>query len=235
MVMSRQRKLLLFSCFILIDVLLIGGIVLLREVTLKNVLNNEVNALIELDFFKDRYNSKVKSNGDYAIVEKAIKSYLDAYAVKVQEVTKAMHNSKLNSLLLVGNIEKNGPLFETSLSYIESYQNDFNTLVDDLGLYLEDNDIDNYIYKYTDDEEVIELYRKVIDEKKVKDQLEKSEMKLVVSRIDTNNHIDAIRDVLTFLRDNNGNYQIVSGEVNFNNTALYAEYVILMDKTKRIY
>lgn len=233
--MSRQRKFLLFCCFVFIDVLLIGGIVLLREVTLKNVLNNEVNALMRLDFSKDRYNSKVESNGDYAVVEKAIKSYLDDYAVKVQRVTKEMHNPKLNSLLLVGNIEKDGPLFETSLKYIERYQNYFNIDIENLALYLEDNEIDSYIYKYTDDEEVIKLYKELIRDKKVKERLKENEKKLTLYRIDANSHIDAVRDVITFLRDNNGNYQIISGEVKFNNSALFAEYTRLVNKTKRIY
>lgn len=233
--MSRQRKLLLFSCFILIDILLVGGIVLLREITLKNVLNNEVNALVQLDFFKDRFNSKVESNGNYAVVEKAIKSYLDDYAVKVQDVTKAMHDTKLNSLLLVSNIKEDGPLFDKSLNYIDSYQTKFNKEVDDLVFYLDDNDMSNYIYKYTDDEEIIKLYKNIVKEKKFKDQLNKNEMKLIVSRIDTNSHIDAVKDVIAFLRDNNGSYQVVEGEVKFNDTLLFAEYTRLMNKTKRIY
>lgn len=233
--MSRQRKLLLFSCFILIDVLLIGGIVLLREVTLQNILNNEVNALVELDLSKDRYNSKVESNGDYALVEKAIKDYLDAYAIKVQGVNDAMHNTKLNSLLLVSNISEDGPLFEESLSYIESYQVNFNADVDNLVVYLEKNDMNNYIYKYTADKKIIKLYKDLVKENKFKEQLNKNEAKLILNRIDTNSHIDAVRDVITFLRDNNGNYQVVSGEVKFNDTSLFAEYRRLMNKTKRIY
>lgn len=235
MVMSGRRKLLIFSCFVLIDALLLGGIILLREVTLKNVLNKEVSALAELDLFKDRYNSKIESHGDYALVEEAIKSYLDDYALEIQKVAEARLDTKLNSLTLVSNIEKDGPYFDKSLEYIDKYQNEFNEHCEVLASYLEENNINDYIYQYTDDKELVKMYRKLLKDNKIKEKLAESERALVINRIDTNSHIDAIRGVITFLKDNNGNYYIEDGEVKFNNTQLFAEYVKLFDKTKRIY
>ncbi len=233
--MSKSRKFLVFCCFVLVDMLLIGGIVLLRDVTLKNVLKREVNALGELSFSKDRYNSKVESHGDYAVVEEAIKAYLDEYAVNVQKVTGIMYDARLDSLLLVGNVEKYGPDFLESLKYIDRYQNIFNNRADKLAYYMDDSDINKYIYKYTDDEEIIKLYKDLVKKNNFDEKLEKSKLDLIVKRVDTNSHIDAVRAVLIFLKDNSGNYNIVNGEINFSNDELYAEYVKLMNNAKRIY
>ena len=233
--MSGHRKFLVFICFILIDILLLGGIFLLRDVTLKNILNKEVSSLAELNLFKDRYNSKIKSYDDYALVEEAIKSYLDGYALEIQKVAEARLDTKLNSLILIDSIAKDGPYFEDSLAYVENFQNKFNEQCEVLENYLEENDINDYIYQYTDDEELIKIYKKLLKDNKIVEKLAESERSLVINKIDTNSHIDSIRGVINLLRDNSGNYYIVDREIKFNNTELFAEYVKLFEKTKRIY
>ena len=234
--MSKQRKLFLFICFIIIDLLLVSGILLLRDVTLKNILSNEVNALGDLNFFKDDYSYSIKSRGNYAVIEEAIKDYLSNYATLVQKVANASNGVELSGLLLTSSIESDGPLFEQTLKYLDEYQVEFNQDMDEVFYYLDDNlSIDNYITQYADNQEVIELYQELITKNHFSEKLENSKQQLVIERIDTNSYIDSVRAVIMFLKDNSNNYTISNGQVTFNDSNLLNEYVKLKDKTKRIY
>jgi len=234
--MSKQRKLFLFICFIIIDLLLVSGILLLRDVTLKNILSNEANALGDLNFFKDDHSYSIKSRGNYAVIEEAIKDYLSNYATLVQKVANASNGVELSGLLLTSSIESDGPLFEQTLKYLDEYQVEFNQDMDEVFYYLDDNlSIDNYITQYTDNQEVIELYQELITKNHFSEKLENSKQQLVIERIDTNSYIDSVRAVIMFLKDNSNNYTISNGQVTFNDSNLLNEYVKLKDKTKRIY
>jgi len=233
--MSKQRKLFLFGCFVIIDILLVGGFVLLRSVTLKNVLENEVTALVELDFTKDRFNTKIKCSGDYKIVEETLKEYLDTYAIEVQNVMGATNDKTLNSLISIENIIQDGPFFVNSFSYIEEYRKDFNDNIDNVIISFEENDIANYIYKYTNDEEIVTLYQELVENNKFRIEIENTILELELEKVDTNSHLDAITSVLEFLSVHSDYYYVDDGEVKFTNISLYAEYVRLIEKTKRIY
>ena len=96
-------------------------------------------------------------------------------------------------------------------------------------------ELNNYIYEYASDDVTIDLYVKVIESNNFKENLKKSQMELEIKKIEINSHFDAILGVLNFLNLNSDKYYIQDGEIKFSNDDLYAEYVRLMGKTKRIY
>ena len=101
--MSNKRKFFLIFIFIILDVFLLIGFLVIRDKTLENTLKNEIDSLKELDITKDRYNSKIKTKGNYAVIEKAIKTYLDDYAVNLQSVLSILNDKELTNLLLAEN------------------------------------------------------------------------------------------------------------------------------------
>ena len=118
--MSNGRKLLFVISFLIIDLLLIGSILIMRDFTGKNLLKNEVNALIELDFKKDKYNTEIKSIGSYAVAEEALKKYLDDYAVEVQNVLRVRYDQRLNNMLTIDNYNEEAPFYTDSLNYLDN-------------------------------------------------------------------------------------------------------------------
>ena len=233
--MDRHRKFLIIFSFVMIDVLLIGGFVFLRDVTLSSILKNEVNALVELDFTKDRFNTKIKSSGDYAVVEEAIKNYLDNYAIDVQDVGESVHDKTLNDLVLVDNIEADGPDFVNSLNYVADYRNEFNEKVDELIESSSTEELFNYIYEYSDDEEVISLYNDLINSSNFINEINDTKLLLELKKVEINSHFDAIVGVLEFLSTNRGNYYIENDEIKFISEELRVEYFYLYEKTQRNY
>lgn len=233
--MSKQRKLFLLCCFLLLDVLLVGGVIFIGNSTINNIFNNEVNALVELDFNTNSFDSDIKSYGDYAVVEEAIKSYLNEYAKEVQILNDYCFDSKLNNLILEENIIIDGPNFEKSFNYISAYRDDFNNKIDALIERSTYDDIRSNIYKYSDDPSVINKYFDVIDSKYLDDKVVSMKDKLEILKLSSNNHFDSIYNVLEFLKNNYGTYSYEDGNIKFSSVDLFGQYLELIEKTERIY
>ena len=117
--MSNKKKFFLVFLFILLDMFLLIGYLVIRDATMLNDLKKEVRSLSKLDITKDRYNKSIKTSGDYAVVEKSIKTYLDDYAVLLQDVLSVVKDPKLVKILSYDNYSKDGPEFTESLKYLE--------------------------------------------------------------------------------------------------------------------
>lgn len=233
--MSKQRKLFLLCCFLLLDVLLVGGVIFVGNSTINNVFNNEVNSLVELDFNTNTFNSDIKSYGDYAIVEEAIKSYLNNYAKEVQLLNDYCFDSKLNNLILEENIIIDSPDFVKSFNYISNYRDEFNDNIDKLIERSNYDDIRANIYKYSSDANVINKYFDTIESNHIDEKVVGMKDKLEILKLSTNNHFDSIYNVLDFLKNNPGTYSFEDGNIKFNSVDLYSQYVELFERTKRIY
>ena len=137
--MSNRRKFFIIFLFIILDVFLLIGFLVIRDKTLENTLKNEINSLRDLDITKDRYNTKIKTRGNYAIVEKAIKTYLDDYAVNLQKVLGILNDDEFTSLLLAENYSDDLE-FKDEFLFIEKTRESFNNKINEL---IEDCDKDN--------------------------------------------------------------------------------------------
>ena len=230
--MSFQRKLFLVGCFLIVDVLLLGGIFFVRDITFQNVLKNEVNALVELDLFKDKYENNIKSSGKYAVVERGIKGYLDDYSSLVQE---SFDNVYLcDDLISIENYTIDGPLFVDSFKFIEKTRDQFNDNIDLLIAKAEREEINNYMYTYLSDEDCISLYHKLLLDDKLIAELDDTKILLENRRIEVNSYFSAISNVLTFLNYNKEHYKIENNELIFDDNQLKIHYDELITKTKRI-
>lgn len=228
--MSTKKKLFLAIGFIILDIILVVTFISFRDATMLNNLKKEVNALSKLDVTKDRYNRKIVTTGDYAIVEKAIKSYLDDYAVLLQETFTVVNDTKLKSVLTYDNYSTDGPDFVNSLKYLNEGKNKFNENVDLLLLDLEEDTISNYINDKTDKQYFIDLYRTLMLNDDMKDSFEETKKLLTVSKNKMNNVYDTGIEVLTFLANNKDYWKLEDGEIKFLDVNLYNQYIELIGK-----
>ena len=139
--MTKRAKFFFICLFIVLDIFLFIGYIVIRDATMLNELKKEVIVLTNLDLSKDRYNRKMKTRGNYALVEKTVKSYLDDTAVLLQETITMTKDEKLSKILSYENYEKDGPLFEESLSYVEKQKDAFTKNMDSLLERLEESSI----------------------------------------------------------------------------------------------
>lgn len=229
----KNKKFFIIFCFILIDVFLVVGFLVIRDSISFNKLKSEVNELTKLDITKDRYNRKIKSHGDYAIVERSIKDYMDNYAVNIQYLSKMMNDEKLSSILSYGNYEKDGPLFKESLSYLEQSKKEYNEKIDTLITNLDDENIDNYIHTKIDDTYYVSLYHELIFETQMIDNLRDTKSLLEESKDKMNLIYDTCIETLNYLSLYNDKWKLEDGEIKFQTEDMYNYYMGLVSKIQK--
>lgn len=230
--MSYKTKAILASLIVAFDVVLLCSIVVMRNATLENKLKKEVNELVALDFTKDRYNTKIKSSGRYAKVEKAIKNYLDGYAVLLQSVVTDIHDEKLTKVLSYDNYQKDGPEFKESLNYIESAKKEFNENVDKLISESEERSIIEYGQKELTSNKSLTIYKELMLSKKMLKNFNETKETLTETKTRINNIYDTSSSVLNFLVKNKDNWKLENGEIKFKNQNLYNEYNNMIKNVK---
>ncbi len=211
---------------------LLIGFLVIRDATLLNDLKKEINELSKLDITKDRFNRKIKSRGNYAVVEKAIKEYLDNYAVSLQEISRIINDKKLLTILSYDNYLKDGPEFKKSLAYIDETSIKFNEKIDNLIEDLDEEVIKNYINKKIKEPYFVDLYKELMLGKEMTDGFNDTKETLKKLKKSINNVFNVSKEVLNFLTINKDSWEIEDGEIKFLTTDLCNHYNSLVAKIK---
>lgn len=229
----KKKNFFIVFCIILLDIFLIVGFLVIRDSISFNSLKNEVNELSKLDITKDRYNRKIKSKGDYAKVEEAIKDYLDNYAVEIQNLSKMMNDEKLSSILSYDNYVADGPSFTNSITYLESSKKQYNEKIDQLIANLDDENIDNYIYTKMDDKYYISLYQELMHETDMNETLKNTKTLLEESKTKMNNLYDTCLETLNYLNLYQEKWKLEDGEIKFQDEEMLNYYSSLISRVQK--
>lgn len=230
--MTFQKKCFLIFVFGLFNFLLIVGFLIIRDNVLEYNLRKEINELSELDITKDRFNSDLKTSGNYVLVEEAIKLYLDDYAVYLQDVLNVINSEEFRGLFSLDNYKNDGPEFNNSLNYIEKTKNKFNSDILFLIDKSNEDSIKNNILSYTRDNYYVSLYEQLMlgDEKSI--DFEKNIIMLNNLQDEVNNVFSVSVSMFEFLSLNRENYTIENGEIKFKTQELLNQYNIYINKIK---
>ncbi len=218
--------------FLVLDVLLIGGVLFFRYQANLNILRKEIEALTALDITKDRYNLPLKTKGRCRVVEKAIKEYLDSYALGVQELSTMVSEEELHSLLSYDNYETDGPLFEQSTAYLNDFHERYMKQIDALLSNLEEDSIKNYINGYTDDSYCRRLYQQYMFEDSMLDDFLHTKELLINTKNSMNVFYQTHIEIFDFLKNHVDSWNLHDGEIEFANNELYSQYQSYLSKIK---
>lgn len=222
--MSSKKKFFLIFLFIVLDMFLLVGFLVIRDATSLNDLKKEAKVLSKLDITKDRYNTRIKSSGDYAVVEKAMKSYLDDSAVLMQDILGIINDEKLTKILSFDNYSKDGPEFTESLKYLEDTKKSFNNNVEKLFDKLDEDNAKKYINSKIDDPYYRNLYVELMLTEDRKNEFIKNKEILNKTKDKVNNVLDTSTEILNFLKNNKDNWVLEDNEIKFKNRDLYNQY-----------
>lgn len=230
--MSNKKKFFIIFLFIILDAFLLVGYLVIRDNTNSSSLKKEIKELEKLDITKDNFNRRIKTSGDYALVEKTIKNYLNDYSNDVQDVKETMNDSRLTKILSYDNYSTDGFEFKESFKYLSGKKEDFNKKID--SLIKRSNK--EYIEKYIDKKVKDKYYNKMCKELMITNSRMKSieETKTTLEGIKTkvNNVIDTSNEILTLLKDNQGDCVLEEGQIKFKSKAVFDKYNELTNKIK---
>ena len=222
--MSNRKKVVLIILCILINTFLILGFLYVRNVTMLNELKKEAKVLSGVDITKDRYNRRVRTRGNYGLVEKTAKNYLDDYAISLQSLLNVMTDPKLTKLFSYDNYMSDGPEFKNSLLYLQSAKEEFNSQIDSLLNKSEEDVIREYGKERISDSYFFGLYLDIIFNDSMKTQFFETKSILEQTKVKTNDVFDISEELLNFLIINRDLWKLEEGEIRFQTEALYNQY-----------
>ena len=228
--MSKRKKFFLLFVFIIFDMVLLIGFLVIRDATMLNDLKKEVSSVAKLDITKDRYNTPIKSRGNYAIVEEAIKEYLDDYAVLLQETLSIIQDEKLTKVLSFDNYSSDGPEFVQSFEYLTSTKKKFDENMNLLLEKMEEEKMSNYINDKTENSYYRDLYRELMLDVNVKSDIQETKDLLYKTQIRVDNILDVSSEVLKFLVTTKDSWKLEEGQIQFLTEDLYNQYNALVSK-----
>lgn len=228
--MSSKRKVFLAFCFCILNMFLLVGFCVIRDATMLNVLKKEERELLKLSMTSSRYTREIQSRGDYAIVEKSVKKYLDNYAVSIQDTLSIMDDDTLLNILSYDNYCQDGPSFSKSLNYLKSTKESFNHNIDYLISLSEEDTLRDGVSSKLKDSYYMDLYNQFMLSDDMKQRFSDNNILLSNAKIKVNHVIDVSVDVLNFLSKNQDSWKVEDGKIQFVTEDLYNQYMTYISK-----
>ena len=200
---NTKEKVITFFKIIIAVIVVVAIVNLLYNKYQEEILNKELEEISRYDLETDNFNTKLKSSGDYAKVENAIKRYLSDYSNEVKKINELKNNQTLKGVLSAANYSSDGPEFVSTTSFLLEFRENFNSEVDRLEEFRGQDVIDKYINDEDVSKYYVSLYQKFINSSIISDEVNSSYNEIMNTKDNINIIIDSLEKVITFLKSNN--------------------------------
>ena len=224
---KRKNKWIIRISIIMGIVIIIGSIfafILVKDLKQEDILRNEVNRLSKVDFSKDSYKSKIKTKGDYKVVETVIKDYFAEYADNLQEISKIASDKTISTILSANNYKEDGPDFVKTKNYLNETKTSFNTKVDELAYMTSEDEIMRRINEKKLDSYYVKLYKELMLKKTTGDDFKKSIENLTKLKENINKILDTEEAVIDMPISEKDKWKIEEDKIVFENTDTLNKY-----------
>ncbi len=225
-----KRNVIIVACVLIVLIAFAIGYIVFSDLKQEDVLREEIAILDKKDITKDRYNTPIKTHGDYAKVEKAIKSYLDDYAVTLQAIMKLIDDDKLANMLTADNYQTDGPDFVNSKKYLTETKTSLNEKLTKLTNMTSTEAIMQEFNKEGLDEYYNDLYRELIVNDILEKDLTSAKTTLDEASQQINNLISTEEEIINLLVQNKGKWKIENNRIVFLETSALSQYNELAKK-----
>lgn len=200
----------------------------------KGLLVNEVNELVtKKNLSKDTIDvNDIKTSGNYAQVEKAIKTYLNDYAVEIQKMISIASDERLSKLLSTENYKNDGPEFTETLAFIDETTTSLNETSEKAMKLMEKEEMTKYIESYNLSAKYNELFQTLMLDADTEKELQTAKTELQEALDSLNKNLEVAKETINFLKEHKDDWHISGSMVMFNNQSLVNEYNTLIKKLK---
>lgn len=224
----------------IILVLIIAGVIgyfFVNDITQKAKIVEEFRQIEELtnaeDFTMEQLNEKtgnIVSSGKYAAVEKAAKNYANDVFGTAFEIKALLQDEKMAQLLTASNYEEDGPEFVETKKYISETKQQLEDGKAKMLSFLQEDKINSYIEAETKDAYAIDLYKQLLAEDLEMSDSEKKELETSIDKVISMLNIE--EEVINFLIENKGKWQVQGEQVLFDSNTLVTEYNSFLTKLR---
>lgn len=228
----KKNAIIAIVAVVVVVLLGVGGFFITKDMRQEKLLIEEVSRISSMDATKDNFDDlPIKTTGDYAVVEKAVKSYLKEFSDVLKSTMEVMQDEKIAQLLSGENIKNDGPEFVQTKEYINSAKARFNENVTKLISMCDEETMMENIRKENLDSKYEELYKNLMFDEDVKKDLKASQTQMEAASKQVNNVFDTQLEIVDFLNKNKGKWEVnSSNQVVFSTQSLVTQYNILVRK-----
>ena len=218
----------------LILVALIGVIVFVavKELQEEDILKQEIVNYSNKDLLTDDYKIEVKTTGDRAYVEEAVKKYYKNLSDNVKSINNYLNDENLISILSIESLKEDNPNFTKSHQLINTTKRNLSKAFENISNLCEEETIKNLIdkEKLSDSEYYYDLYLSLMYTEKDLEKLSKTKEEMEVISNNLNLFLDKVDEILTFLETNNTNIEYSNENIIFANNNLLNQYNTLLNE-----
>ncbi len=210
------------------------GYLIYKDLKQEEILKQEVIKLSNKDLLQDNFSIDIKTSGDYAYVENAIKKFYKELSDDIKTFNHTFDNDKLINILSLDNLQSDRPNFVNSRQVLSTVKDDSTKSLQGIATLCDEEYIKNLLDKEKVDKYYIDFYKKLMyteqdleDFKKIKNEMQELSDNL-------NLFLDKIEEILSMLEKNNQSWFVEDEHIYFDTDELVEQYNHLYTELKEI-
>lgn len=226
-------------------VLLIIGIILAVAIALiaylvakdleqEKILKKEIVNLANQELLTDDYSIKVKTTGDYAYIEEAVKKFYKELSDNIKTMNQYLTDEQLISVLSAENLQADGPNFKNSYQIIENARKNSTAALQNIANLCDEEAIKNLIDKEKVDDYYYDLYIELMYTEEDIKTFKETKVQMEELATNLNLFLDKVTEMLNMLERNSDSWYIENGQLYFSTDALVTEYNTLYNELNQI-
>lgn len=196
-----------------------------------NILTEETNKILQSDITKENIDFNIKTERNYAVVEKAIKEYISELKNIYKEISEIDENINPNNIFSAQNMQ------DKELKAIDEIIADYNDKIQETTDELEDLLKEDKIKENITKREIsprkeyyINLYNTIMLSDVMKTQYSNLESEIKTEKSKLTDKVKQIEKTNEFLKKNSDSWAIKNDKIQFTNLIRMTEYYNLLNK-----
>lgn len=239
--MKKEKKknkvlkiiLLIIGIIVAIFIALVAYLVV-GDLKQEDILKKEIVNVSNKELLTDDYSIEVKTEGDYAYVEEAVKKFYKELSDSVKTINQYLNDENLINILSANNIQTDGPKFEKSYQILEAARKNSTDALQAIANLCDEETIKNLIDKEKVDEYYYDLYIQLMYTEEDLKTFAETKQQMQDLSTNLNLFLDKVNQMLNMLERNSGSWEIKDGQIYFDSDALVNEYNTLYNELNKI-
>lgn len=220
-----KKKIILVAIIIVLAIVGVVGYMLASSLIQEITLRKEADAIGKLDITKDSIDMEIKTKGDYAVVEKTMKEYMNTYGTTCKELMDILQDDQMGKILTAENYKNDGKEFIKTKEYITKTKTDFNEKINKLIEMSSEEKMMDAIEEKQLEESYVELYKEIMLGNEIKEDLQEVVNELEEASKAINNRLEGEEKIINLLVENKNKWNVNdNGEIEFETQKLVDEY-----------
>lgn len=220
-----KKKIILVAIIIVLAIVGVVGYMLASSLMQEITLRKEADAIGKLDITKDSIDMEIKTKGDYGVVEKTMKEYMNTYGTTCKELMDILQDDQMGKILTAENYKNDGKEFIKTKEYITKTKTDFNEKINKLIEMSSEEKMMEVVKEKQLEESYVELYKEIMLGNEIKEDLQEVVRELEEASKAINNRLEVEEKIINLLVENKNKWNVNdNGEIEFETQKLVDQY-----------